>query len=422
MDTTAAPTRDAHVVLPRPTPPGDDSGAGVHLLRRPVFDPSLAVAAYSLVAVASAGSTATDDELASAVSGALAELPAGVLAGGGVLFVRLPTSLLRDPSPLPPPTPALVYEVEEAALADPGAVAGVEWLAAAGHGLCLVGSAWNAALRPLLPLFRHARVDVARVGSAGLAALGARLRDTTVSVFAESVDTLGQLEACRRVGASFLSGSLMSRPPVVADRELAPSQLACLRLATALVRPEVDLTEIELAVRSDPALTMRVLKGVNSAAGARQRVSSIRQAVVLLGPRSLLGCVLAAGLAQSGATTPPEAVEAVLVRARMCEILAQTGLVGRPLDPSAAFTVGLVAGLDTLLGTDLAAVVAELPVDESVENAVLRRSGPLGAVLEDVLAYESARSSRLLPVPEVRAIFLASLSWAVPLLGMAGKP
>jgi EAL and modified HD-GYP domain-containing signal transduction protein len=211
----------------------------------------------------------------------------------------------------------------------------------------------------------------------------------------------------------------VSRPPVVADRGLAPSQLACLRLATALVRPDIDLTEVELAVRSDPALTMRVLKAVNSASGGlRQRVSSIRQAVVLLGPRSLLGSVLTAGLSQSGAETPPEAVESVLVRARMCELLATTALPARgtAIDGSAAFTVGLVAGLDTLLGVSLAAIVAELPVDEAVEAAVVTHAGPLGATLADVLAYESGRATRLMDAAGLRALFLASLSWTAPLM------
>jgi c-di-GMP phosphodiesterase len=314
----------------------------------------------------------------------------------------------------------VILEVPEQTLTEPDVVAGLGALVAAGHQLGLVGSSWSPGLRPLLPLFRVARVDVSRVGTAGLAALSARLGNRAMSLFVEGVETLQQLDACRRVGASFLAGGLVSRPPVLADDGLAPAQLACLRLTTALVRPELDLTEVELAVRSDPGLTMRVLKAVNSAGGGpKQRVSSIRQAVVLLGPRALLGSVLTAGLSRSGSGTAPEAVEAVLVRARMCELLAATALPSRgaSADGSAAFTVGLVAGLDSLLGSSLAAIVAELPVDEAVEDAVLRRTGALGAVLNDVVAYEQGRPLQLVGVAELRALFLASLSWAGPLVG-----
>lgn len=421
MDRTATPADPREFVLPRQAGPIDGAAItatpaqAAHVLRAPLYDDALTLAGYDLLV---RGATTVQQQV-EAVLAALTDVPPGVLAAGGVLFVRLPVPLLTGVVPLPPLPGAVVLEVTEDALSEPGVAAALPALVTAGHHLGLVGSSWSPSLRPLLPLFRVARVDVSRVGTAGLAALSARLGNGTMSLFVEGVETLQQLEACRRVGAGFVAGGLVSRPPVLADDGLAPAQLACLRLTTALVRSDLDFTEVELAVRSDPGLTMRVLKAVNSAGGAKQRVSSIRQAVVLLGPRALLGSVLTAGLSRSGAGTAPEAVEAVLVRARMCELLAATTLSagGAAVDGSAAFTVGLVAGLDSLLGTSLPAIVAELPVDEAVEGAVLRRTGALGAVLGDVVAYEEGRPLRLVGVAELRALFLASLSWAGPLVG-----
>lgn len=420
MNTTVRDGGTQEVLLPRQAPSVADgarpAGGDAHLLRAPVYDGALAFAGYELVIAGEPG----DEQRAEAVAAALTEVPSSVLAAGGVLFARLPQAFLTGDRPVPVAPGSVVLEVPENLLGDPRVVAGLSALTCAGHRLSLVGSTWNPALRPLLPLFAVARVDVATVGTAGLAAVVSRLSEHRIALFVEGVDTLNQLDSCRHVRAEFLSGALVSRPPVITDRGLVPSQLACLRLATALLRPEIDLTEVELAVRSDPALTMRVLKAVNSVSGGlRHRVSSIRQAVVLLGPRALLGTVLRIGLSQSGTETPPEAVEAVLVRARMCELLATTALPARgtAVDGSAAFTVGLVAGLDALLGTSLTDIVAELPVDEAVESAVLARSGPLGIVLADVLAYETGGPTELMDVGGLRTIFLASLSWAAPLMG-----
>lgn len=408
------------------TPGSVATGVAVPVVRRPLYGSGLALAGYELLLDAPGADDA--DRLEALVATLGGTVGVGALAGGGMLLVPVPGAVLDGSADLPTDVEERLHDervvlavAERDALA-PGAADALQRLTHGGSRLCLVGSAWSPALRPLLGLFALARVDVARVGSAGLAALATRLRDRNIALIAGSVATLDQLEACRRVGARYLSGDLVARPPVVADRALAPSQLACLRLATALVRPDVDLTEVELAVRSDPALTMRVLKAVNSAAGgARQRVSSIRQAVVLLGPRALLGCVLTAGLSSGGSTCPPEAVEAVLLRAHMCELLGTTGLVGRPLDGSSAFTVGLVAGLDVLLGSDVADILAELPVDEAVEQAVLGQRGPLGAVLADVLAYEAGCSPQLVDVAGLREIHLNALGWAAPLvLGSPG--
>ena len=108
------------------------------------------------------------------------------------------------------------------------------------------------------------RISVAAIGNSV-----ADLEAETLRAEAAGVECVWAPELFRAADtqAAFLSGRLVSRPPVVAERGLAPSQLACLRLTTALVRPDIDLTEVELAVRSDPALTMRVLKAVNSAGG-----------------------------------------------------------------------------------------------------------------------------------------------------------
>ncbi|MDQ1630314.1 MAG: hypothetical protein QOC80_286 [Frankiaceae bacterium] len=410
------------------TPP---RSSDVHLLRRPVFHPDLSLAGYGLLVDSQA---ATDADRTAGLVSALQEAPTSVLGGGGVLLVRLTLPLLLGEAELPAPDGLLLLEVDEADLDLPGAVPGrtaavvegLRGLAAAGHVLCLVGTVWSPSLRPLLSLFRLARVDISRVGSAGLTALAIRLREHETALFVTEVATLGHLDACRRVKARLVAGELVSRPPVVPDEALSPGHVACLRLAAALVRPDVDLTEIELAVRSDPALTMRVLKAVNAASGGlRQRVSSIRQAVVLLGPRVLLASVLTAGLLQGGATCPPEAVEALLVRAHMCELLATITVPNADpaepaLDGSSAFTVGLVAALDGLLGAPLEDIVAELPVDEPVESAVLRHSGRLGAVLADVLAYEAGTAPQHADLATLRTLYLASLSWAAPLV--AGAP
>jgi c-di-GMP-related signal transduction protein len=386
------------------TGPSPRTGQAAYLLRSPVFNSSLGLTGYEVLLK---GPSVGEAERTTAVLETFAEVSAHVLAGGQNAFLRLPRAFLTGELPSPVQAGSVIFEVLEDDLTDPAVAAGVISLATAGHRLSLVGTGLHPDLRPLLACFDLFRVHVARFGADALAALKRR-----GALFVDGVETLAQVDACRRVEADFLSGGLVGRSSVLADSGLAPTQLSCLRLATALVRLEPDLDAVELAVRSDPALTVRVLKTVNSAAGGlRQRVSSIRQAVVLLGPRALLGCVLSAGLAQGGATTPPEAVSAVLVRARMCELLAAAALNG-PVDGSSAFTVGLLAGLDTLLGTDLADIVAELAVDDGVEGAVLNRSGPLGTVLDDVFAYEELLPARLLDTPAMRLLYLDSLTWA----------
>ena len=61
-----------------------------------------------------------------------------------------------------------------------------------------------------------------------------------------------------------------------------------LNLLTALNKPDVSVSEIEDLVKHDLTLSYRVLRSINSASfGLRREVTSIRQALVLLGIDSI---------------------------------------------------------------------------------------------------------------------------------------
>jgi EAL and modified HD-GYP domain-containing signal transduction protein len=110
-------------------------------------------------------------------------------------------------------------------------------------------------------------------------------------------------------------------------------------------------------------------------------------------------------------------VDLALTRARMCELLASKA--SAPTGP--AFTVGLVASLDLLLGMPLTEAIADLPLDDDVSKAVLSHEGPLGQVLADVFTYEAGADTVLAPLHEAREIYLSSLAWARDINARAGE-
>jgi EAL and modified HD-GYP domain-containing signal transduction protein len=204
---------------------------------------------------------------------------------------------------------------------------------------------------------------------------------------------------------------------VLTRRSLDSTRLACLRLLAVLASEEFDVADAEAAIRSDPGLTFRILRTVNSASsGLRRTISSVREAVILLGPRALIGWVLL--MSMSGADAGSGAavnVDVALTRARMCELLAARADVSADV----AFTAGLVSSLDLLLGMPLDEAVSDLPLDAEVCAAVLEHRGPLGVLLADVLAYENSTQPQLLGIGEARPAYLAALTWTRTVLARA---
>jgi len=99
--------------------------------------------------------------------------------------------------------------------------------------------------------------------------------------------------------------------PVVAEVLAQISRIATLpqitsKILTVLEDPDTTAQDLQTLVSSDPVLSARVLKVVNSSFyGRRSQVASIRQSIVVLGMNALRNIALAASLAKLFKTTAP---------------------------------------------------------------------------------------------------------------------
>jgi EAL and modified HD-GYP domain-containing signal transduction protein len=391
----------------------------VHLGRQPVFDVDQDVVGYELLFRRSGSVVADvrDPEQATAdvVVKTFADFGLDSVVGSKLAFVNLPRGFLIGSSPLPFAPERVVLEVLEDVVADPEVLAGMRNLRDRGFRFALDDFTLSPETEPLIELCDYAKLDVLALTTEQLVDHVQRLRPSGIQLLAEKVETTEQLELCRSLSFSYFQGYLLSRPTVLSRRSLDSTRLACLRLLAVLAAEDYDVADAVAAIQSDPGLALRVLRTVNSAAsGLRRRVSTVREAVVLLGPRALMGWVLLIGMSGRDRGTPVN-VDVALTRARMCELLAPRAAVA----PDVAFTVGLVASLELLLGLPLAEATADLPLDADVLEAALRHGGSLGSVLSEVLAYEAQSPLRLVSLPEARDAYLASLAWTRSILARA---
>jgi EAL and modified HD-GYP domain-containing signal transduction protein len=172
------------------------------------------------------------------------------------------------------------------------------------------------------------------------------------------------------------------------------------------MQPEPNPKEIEALVSSDAALVVRTLRMANSAAaGTRRSIESVRQAVVLVGPKTLAGWVALMVMAQDPADNALVATE-VLVHARACEIVASNE---KPELAGQAFLAGLTIGLVDRAGVPAAELLDLLGASSAIRDAVVSRSGELGELVDQVDAHLSGREPDA-PVAGQLA-HLAAVAW-----------
>jgi len=278
------------------------------------------------------------------------------------------------------------YEQTHDAVRQAGALRGL------GMALCLTGLRGTPNQVALLPFLTFAVVDAA---DPGLAMVVRQAHAAGVRVLAARVDTDVKENLCRAAGidgvrlgpTSHDVGEIPTRrTPTAPGKVLRAGEMQCLAIIHLLVQPEVAVSDIAQVIETDPVLTLRVLHRVNSGAYALvEQVDTVRQAVVLLGPKEVWTLVAALSL-----DSRPDAMDrlwVILARAMACETLA---------DDPAGYTVGMLSALATQLGVPVDAVLAKVGVSQPVANAIRAETGPLGIVLRAVRAHEHSQTAGVL--------------------------
>lgn len=187
---------------------------------------------------------------------------------------------------------------------------------------------------------------------------------------------------------AFHAGDWYLQAPAKAGTSQGSTQSVALRLLQ-LVTADADLNEIEAVLRHDPAMSYQLLRLVNSVGvGAGRRIANFSQAILLLGRRQLkrwLNLMLFSPKKED----PRSAMllARVSVRARTLELLA-TALGYDKETQERAFMAGMLSMLGVLFGLPLPDVLAPLELEETLEAALLRGAGELGALLAFVAAEE----------------------------------
>ena len=192
-------------------------------------------------------------------------------------------------------------------------------------------------------------------------------------------------------GFRYFKGDFIFKPSTVVEKKIDPSKLIIMELFTK-VRESFNPKEIEEIIKRNPDLSISLLKYVNSAAFSfRNKITSIRHAISILGQRNLLQWLLLFLYRSGGDEAYAETLlEVSAERGKTMEILAQE-LNLPDEDVEKAFLVGILSLVDKLLGVKPEDLVKELNLDEEIVNAIVKKEGVLGKLLNIVEKTEEGK-------------------------------
>lgn len=204
------------------------------------------------------------------------------------------------------------------------------------------------------------------------------------SLIAKGVNTAEALGKISAAGFDFFQGLYFASPVMVRTQKLEPAHLAVIRLIR-IIQSNMEIQHIEDEFKKLPDITIALLKFINSASiFTRNRITSIRQAITLIGYQKLLQWLLMMSYASGGGDRKNNPLFRLAVqRAKAMEILTPVSSRNSPqLLPDEAFFIGLLSLLDVLFNVPMEDILTEINAGEDVWSAISKHEGPAGKLLE----------------------------------------
>ena len=361
------------------------SAQEIFIGRQPILDRERQLYAYELLFRRGTQNSAevTDDLAATAtvLSHVFSELGLEAALGPYLGFVNLDARMLASDALELLPKEKFVLEVLETVDITPEVVRRCRELKDKGFTLALDDFvAFEEKHKPLLDLAGIVKVDLMGMEAGALERTVRALRPWKVKLLAEKVDDEAQVRVCRDLGFELFQGYYFAKPTIIAGKKLSHSELALIRLL-GLILDDADTPLIEDIFKQEPGLSLNLMRLTNSAAaGLRQKFTSLRHAITVLGRRQLqrwLQLLLFTNPAGGGANP---LLQVAATRGRFLELVA--GDMGTSRDfEDRAFMTGIMSLLPALLHVPIGEIIATLNVAPDVRAALENRAGVLGRML-----------------------------------------
>jgi len=345
---------------------------------------------------------------------ALLDIGLTEVVGDKLAFINIPREYFQGEISFPLARKQIVLEVLQDILPETDIMFALrQFTLRNAYPLLLEGFEFEDSSLELLPMANFIKLDVKNSAEDIIKQQLHTLKNFNGPLIANHVDNMQLYYYAKELGFDLFQGFYFCQP-CYKTSEIDPSSRKSseLRLLSDLMQPHISYSKLQALVARDVTLTYRILRYINSEKFHLARpVETIQQAISLLGLKPITTWMVILVLARFK-HKPEELLTLALIRGKMCETMSKHA----NLNIDTGFMIGLLSTLDALVDTEMAAVVAELPLNEAAKSALENKSGSLGEILGAIIAYEQAdwqsqfiRDSK--NSSQLTAVYLDAIHW-----------
>lgn len=362
------------------------------MARQPIFDDDNKVYAYELLYRSNGQQNSYngvngDESTADVVTNAFFGLDVRDVIGNAKAFINFTGNLLKHGVPKMISSDILVVEVLENQMMDEDTLAACQDLKERGYTLALDDFEYENAYSELFQLGDIVKIDF-RTSQKAIEETAYVCRYCNKIMLAEKIETREELEYAKRLGCTFTQGYYFAKPTLMSKNSIQPLPVNFMQIMQLVSSEEPEISDIVEVISRDTAMCQRLLRLINSVYfGVRNRVSSISQALVILGLDYLREWVYLMGMQRITHNDNVEIMRMSVLVAKFCRGIAL-------LIPDAArsceafYLMGLLSMVTYSGERALAIALEEFPVTDDIKNGLMRRGGLYSDVFEMVLGYD----------------------------------
>lgn len=386
----------------------------VYMARQPIFDNENNVYAYELLYRSngqenSYNGVSGDESTADVVTNAFFGLDVKNIIGGARAFINFTGNLLKRGIPKMISPDILVVEVLENQLAGDDLLEACQELKELGYMIALDDFEYSNAYSELFQLGDLVKIDF-RTAQKAIEETAYVCRYSNKLMLAEKIETREEFEYAKKLGCTYMQGYYFAKPSIMSGSSIQPLPVNLMQVMQLIADPDTDIDAIVEVMSRDTAMCQRILRLINSAYfGVANKVSSIGQAIMILGLDYLREWVYLMGMQKLTHNDNIEAMKTSLLMAKLCRKISL--LIPEASENAESFyLMGLLSMVVFGGERALAQALDEFPLTNDIKKGLLRRGGIYSDVFEMALSYTNADWERFEEISQKYSIDSAAIT------------
>jgi len=312
----------------------------------------------------------------------LFELGQDKIIGDNIVFINIyphflenmPTDLLRKEK--------TIFEILETSEINEKTLSIVREFKGRGYRFALDDFVLSSEWEPAIELADYIKIDIRQYSREEIRQIINSLKKYNVKLIAEKVETNEEFDYFNGLGFDLFQGYFFQKPFVLTDETLSPDYNNLLSMLKSLQNYD-SITKIEKLFKNSPELIFRLFKLVNSVSYAfAVQISSLRQAIVILGYDTLYKWLLTIILAGKSKNNPKQnpLLELAIIKSKTMEDIFKYIRAGDDMSDK-AFLTGIFSLIPAVFQKPIDEILKNLSVDKVIYEALVDRTGDLGCAL-----------------------------------------